>query len=285
MKTFKQVKDIIDETIRKNASELKMALISPISEEYPFSTNGIYFLIGMPGSGKSFFIWKHILITERILNKPLYSKIIFCSTSGKMDKTAEAMSTNIKTPIIYLSETELIPYLTKHVKRKLKYYSIVKHVLSKMKNTDEKMKQLIEKYHLEKIEDRLIYIANKLAEYGTVDYPFNTLLILDDFAGSPLLKKTDSELNRLLTKNRHYNLTCIIAIQTHIFINKNIKRMATDVVVYSGYSREDMETMLKQIPNNLNKKEIVDKYLLLKNPHQFLQMNIIARNYVFSNND
>ena len=74
-----------------------MALIKPLTPEYPLSTNDIYFLIGKMDADKSFWIWHHIMITERLFNKPYYSKIIFCSTSGKLDRAAEVLSKNAKT--------------------------------------------------------------------------------------------------------------------------------------------------------------------------------------------
>lgn len=135
----KNVEKLILETLHKNQREIEGALIKPLSDDYPFSTNGIYFLIGRPGSGKSFWIWRHIMITERLFKQPYYNKIIFCSTSGKMDKTAEVLNKKIKSRIEYVSETELMEVLKKHLKRKTKYYAIVKHVLSRMKETsDEK---------------------------------------------------------------------------------------------------------------------------------------------------
>lgn len=103
-----KVQELIKESLRKNQKEIEGALIKPLSKDYPFSSNGIYFLIGKPGSGKSFFIWKHIMITERLFKKPYYQKIIYCSTSGKFDKTGETLSKNVQTPIVYLSEDDLI---------------------------------------------------------------------------------------------------------------------------------------------------------------------------------
>ena len=38
------------DAITKNKEELEAALIKPISDEYPFSTNGIYFLLGKMNS-------------------------------------------------------------------------------------------------------------------------------------------------------------------------------------------------------------------------------------------
>ena len=279
--TIKQVEESIKTTLQKNQRDIEMALIKPLSPEYPFSSNGIYFLIGKMGAGKSYFIWRHIMITEKLFKKPYYSKIIFCSTSGKLDKTAEILSKNVKTSIEYIKEDDLMDYLKRHLRRKLKYYALVKHVLSRMKEANEEMTRLIDKYSLDEIEDRIVYIANKLVKYNTTSYPYNTLLILDDAASSPLLKNGNSELCRLLTKTRHYNLTCIIAVQTLRFVHLNVKRLATDIIMYSGFSRNDFESMLNQTPNNLETKSITNEYLHHTDIHDRFVLNITANEYKF----
>lgn len=76
--TEKNVEKLIHETINKNKRELEMAQIKPMSENWKYATNGIYFLIGKMSSGKSFFIWKHIYMSEHLFKKPYYQKIIFC---------------------------------------------------------------------------------------------------------------------------------------------------------------------------------------------------------------
>lgn len=276
MTQIKKVEDLIEDTLRKNQRDIEMALIKPLAPEYPFSSNGIYFLIGKMGAGKSFWIWRHIMITERLFTKPYYSKIIFCSTSGKLDKTAEVLSKNVKTPIDYIKEENLLPYLKRHLRRKLKYYAMVKHVLSKMVETNEEMARIIQKHSLMEIEDRIAYIASKLVQYQTASYPFNTLLVLDDAAGSPLLKNGNSELCRLLTKTRHFNLTCIIAVQTLRFVHLNVKRLATDIICYSGFSKEDFTSMLQQTPNNLDTKSTTIEYLNHKGQHYRFIINITS---------
>lgn len=280
--TIKQVESLIKQTLEKNQRDIEMALIKPLSPYYPFSSNGIYFLIGKMGAGKSYFIWRHIMITERLFKQSYYSKIIFCSTSGKLDKTAEVLSKNVKTSITYIKESELMDYLQRHLRRKLKYYAMVKHVLTRMKEANEEMMRLINKHSLEDIEDRIVYIANKLVQYQTASYPYNTLLILDDAAASPLLKNGNSELCRLLTKTRHYNLTCIIAVQTLRFVHLNVKRLATDIIMYSGFSRDDFTSMLKQTPNNLD-ESIVDEYLQHTDIHDRFVLNITANQHYFEN--
>lgn len=280
---FKEVESLIQKTMRKNQKEIEGALMKPLHPNYPFSTNGIYFLIGKPGSGKTYWLWKHILITERLFKHPYYHKIIFCSSSGKLDKTSEAMCKEIKTPITYVSEAGLMNFLSKHLKKKIKYYAMVKHVLTKMKETNEEMQRLINKHSLMEIEDRIMYIANKLAKYQTSSYPFNTLIILDDCAGSDLLSHNNTEFLRMLTKTRHYNITCIMAIQTIRFVHINAKRMATDIICYSGYSEEDFTSLLQQTNNNLNIKSTVKEYLEHRDPHDHFIMNLIGNRYVFEN--
>ncbi len=276
MSEIKKVEELIEDSLRKNQRDIEMALIKPLAPEYPFSTNGIYFLIGKMGAGKSFWIWRHIMITERLFKKPYYSKIIFCSTSGKLDKTAEVLSKNVKTPIEYVKEDDLLPYLKRHLRRKLKYYAMVKHVLSKMAEANEEMARIISKHSLNEIEDRIAYIASKLVQYQTASYPYNTLLVLDDAAGSPLLKNGNSELCRLLTKTRHFNLTCVIAVQTLRFVHLNVKRLATDIICYSGFSKEDFTSMLQQTPNNLDIKSTTSEYLNHKGQHDRFIINIVA---------
>ena len=140
----KEVDELINKTLKKNRKELDMCLIRPLTDTYPFSTNGVYYLIGKMGSGKSFWIWKHIMITERLFKHPYYSKIYFCTSSGKMDKTSEVMSKQVKTNIEYINEHNLIKVLERHLRRKNKYYTIVKHVLSKMREISEVQKKCIE---------------------------------------------------------------------------------------------------------------------------------------------
>ena len=239
-------------------------------------------------------------MSERLFDKPHYDLILFCSTSGAMDKTSETFAKHCKTPIKYLKESELMQFLNRHLRRKNKYYAMIKHVLSKFAETNDEMARIIHKYSLTDIDDRIRYIAMKLRNYGVINknaksvndakyrdskgialedfvrYPFNTLLILDDFAASPLLTKKDSPLVRMLTKTRHYNLTAIIVAQTIRFIPLNLKRLATDVILYAKYSDEDFLAVLDQTPNSLNKKQALDQYRALTNPHDHLIINITA---------
>ena len=65
---FHEVDELLEKARKKNAKELSMALIKPMTKQYPFATNGLYLFSGSMGSGKSYEIMRHILISERLFD-------------------------------------------------------------------------------------------------------------------------------------------------------------------------------------------------------------------------
>lgn len=279
-KLFDEVDEMINKIVKKNSSELNMALIRPLSDEYKFSTNGFYIFCGKMGSGKTLEIIKHILITDRMNDgEGYYNLIVFCSTSGGLDKTVQAFLPKIKTPIAFVPDTSLLQFLQCHIRRKKKYYSIYRYVNSNGKKIDDEFKRLIEKHNLDKEEKKLLYVAQKLLKYNTVKYPLNLLLVLDDFAGHKLINKPDAELCRILTKTRHYNITCILAVQSTKFVIKNLKRICTDLVLWRGVGWDDFYDLQRELPHNFDVKEVWEEYKKLNDPHSKLVMNLYAGSY------
>ena len=84
-KVVSEVEDDIKKVLARNNRGLNTALIKPIHKNHPFSSNGLYCFISRPGSGKTFYIMKHIMLSERLFEKPYYNLIIFCSTSNGLD--------------------------------------------------------------------------------------------------------------------------------------------------------------------------------------------------------
>ena len=88
--TILEVDKILNEKSNDNKKELDTALILPFSNDYPFCANGVYFYVGRMGSGKTYGVIRHIMITDRFnKGKGYYDQIVVSATSGSMDKTAK----------------------------------------------------------------------------------------------------------------------------------------------------------------------------------------------------
>ena len=289
-KLFNEVDSIMTKQIKKNQDVINNSKIEPLTDDYLFATNGTYFLCSKMGGGKTYWIMKHILITERLFNQPYYDTIIFTSTSGTLDKTVSSMASQIQTPINYVSDVELIPYLEKHLRNKMKFYAVMEFINSDGEEMNDLMVRIIEKYKLFKyykgkkvydIKRIIMYCRAKMEKYAFHNYPSNTLLILDDFAGHELIKKVDSPLAKIMTKVRHYHLTVIIACQTWRFINLNLKRLCSDIVIGTGFSMEDFQKMIQQTPSGQNWKELWEQYKNLPSKHSKLIIHCVAGNVEF----
>ena len=274
-KLFDEVDDVINKIVKKNSAELKS-----IIDEYKFSTNGFYIFCGKMGSGKTLEIIKHILITDRMNNgEGYYNLIVFCSTSGGLDKTVQAFLPKIKTPIAFVPDSSLLKFLNAHIKMKKKYYSLYKYINSGGKKIDDEFNRLIEKHKLDNDEKKLLYVAQKMMKYNTTKYPLNLLLVLDDFAGNQLINRPDTELCRILTKTRHYNITCVLSVQSTKFVIKNLKRICTDLILWRGVSWDDFYNLQRELPHNFDVKEVWEDYKNLSDPHSKLVMNLYAGSY------
>ena len=284
------VDSIMSKQIKKNEQVINNSKIEPLTDDYQFATNGVYFLCSHMGGGKTYWIMKHILITERLFKQPYYDTIIFTSTSGTLDKTVSSMESQIQTQINYVQDTELMPILEKHLKNKMKFYAVMEFINSDGEEINDIMEHILNKYKLfrivagRKVYDikRIIhYCQAKMFKYNFHYYPSNTLLVLDDFAGHDLIKKVDSPLAKIMTKVRHYHLTVIIAAQTWRFINLNLKRLCSDLVIGVGFSMEDFQKMITQCPTGKNWKELWEQYKSLPSKHSKMVVHCVSGDVEF----
>jgi hypothetical protein len=135
----------------------------------------------------------------------------------------------------------------------------------------------------EKIDRRKLnaYINKKIEQYGVSRTVCPLLVVLDDFAGHPLLERKETPLARMMTKCRRYSCTFIIAAQTVKYVIKNIKRQATDTVIWSGVSQEDFTDLFKEIAFSYDYKQLWEEYRKLPTQTSHLILNIKAQKYRF----
>ncbi len=242
------------------------------------------------GGGKSYFIMRHIMITERLFDSPYYDTIIFSSTSGSMDQTVKSLKKDVRSEVINVEDTNLLPFLKKHLRNKMKWYAVIEFITSKFEEVSDEMREILKKHRFTKImRGKTVYDLKRLTEYALAkanryhftNYPSNTLLVMDDFAGNPLLKKVDGEIARMMTKTRHYNLTAIVCVQSWRFIAYNYKRLCTDIVIWKGFNEDDFKKMMMQVPNNKNWKELLERYKNLPSSHSKMIVHAKSDEVVF----
>ena len=202
-----------------------------------------------------------------------------------------------------VSDDNLMTFLSRHLKRKKKYYAMIEYIRSKFKTINKTLQHSIDKHNfkvkvrcrgkqllprlrdvypayatglvcdneidsdcIEKINKPklLAWIAEKMKKYNVNKSVVPLLVVLDDFAGHKLIERKET-----------------IAVQTAKYVIKNIRRQATDVVVWAGLSEEDFFELMKEIQFSYNKDALWMEYKALKNQKDHLILNIKAHTYHF----
>ena len=263
----------MDEVLSKNKEEMDMEKIEPFSEECKFGKNGIWLFIGPQGSGKTHKLIQTILYTEFYGEKPYFNNIIFSSTSDTLDKTLDAFRKKIKTKIEFVKQKNLFDRLQSHIKRKTKFYSMMKYINSNGDIVDPTMKHIAEKHKLYTRPKTAKYLRKKMEDYGHPNYPANLLLILDDYLGSNLLEFKNSPIVMFLTKCRHFNITCIIAQQSTKGIGRTVRRLSSDACVWRGFGEADFIDLTKEFNLSMNRRDLYNIYKQFKNKHDNMEFH------------
>ena len=270
---MKRVKNIMEEVQSKEHEELDFEKIEPFDDECKFGKNGLWLFIGPQGSGKTHKLIETILYTELCYDKPYYDSIIFSSTSESLDKTLDSFKKKIKTRIEFCPEDKLLDRLAMHIKRKAKFYSMMKYVKSHGTVSDTSMVKMAKKHKLYDVKKTSRYIKKKIDDYGHPSYPAPLLLILDNFLGSNLLENKMSEMVKMLTKCRHYNITCIISQQSTKGIGRTVRRLASDCCLWRGYGETDFYDLTKEFNLSMNRKDLFSIYQSFKSKHDHMDIH------------
>ncbi|KAI5486771.1 hypothetical protein TVAGG3_0944440 [Trichomonas vaginalis G3] len=100
----------VDEDMNETTDKLNSSLILPFSKDYEFCSNGVYFYCGKMGSGKTFNLIRHILITERLGQDSYYDQIIISATSDSMDSTAKTFMSKVQASVVKVPDSELMNF-------------------------------------------------------------------------------------------------------------------------------------------------------------------------------
>ena len=270
---WSKVNEYMNDVLGKKKEEMDMEKIEPFSDECKFGKNGIWLFIGPQGSGKTHKLIQTILYTELYDKKPYFNNIIFSSTSDTLDKTLDAFRHKIKTKIQFVKQEDLFNRLQTHIKRKTKFYSMMKYIKSHGDVVDPTMKRLAEKHKLYSKRKTAKYLRKKMDDYGHPNYPANLLLILDDYLGSNLLELKSNPMVQFLTKCRHFNITCIIAQQSTKGIGRTVRRLASDACIWRGFGEADFIDLTKEFNLSMDRKALYQIYKNFKDKHDNMEFH------------
>ncbi len=276
----------VDEEFRKKGRDeyLAHSVIKPFHEKFPLAKNGICAMIAPMGAGKSYTYTKLMCQQECIGDKPLFEQIVICSTSASFDATVKTFKPLIKkSQVMVVEDDHLLEFLNRYMKKLLKFNAMYRYIDSKCKDIDEEMERLMGKHGLRTPKKAMEYIMKKLAKYQWSEFPHRMLLILDDFASHPLLKRKEEPLSRLLKKLRHYHINVIICVQTVKSIPKDLKRVLADCYLFPGISEFDFKDLMKEGPfGAFNGDQIHHAYRALKNDHDLFAIHIKAKRVIIT---
>jgi hypothetical protein len=225
-------------------------------------------LVAIPDSQLMAFLERHLNRKHKFHSLIEYIQSDFKTINKTLQHSIEKH--NLKKKIKLKQPKELMP---PDIMDQLLQYST-----STLLNNRIDTVQIIEKPDKIKL---LGYIMKKFQKYQYNRSVVPLLVILDDFAANPLIENKRTPLARMMTKCRHYSTTFIIAVQTCKYVIKDIRRQATDLVVWAGLGEEDFMQVFKEIQYSYDVDKLWNEYRQLTNQKDHLILNCKAHSYQF----
>jgi hypothetical protein len=276
---------IFDRLGQKSKKELETAVIEPIHTKFPYANNGIWIMIAVPGSGKTYNYLGLATDQELIFQKPFYEFVVICSTSAGLDKTVKAYKAGIqKSKLLFVDDNELLNFLDQHKKNIKLHNMLYEFLMNDYQNPSEEMQAIIDEYKLDNRNKIIMFIAKVLKILGFNSYPCRMLLILDDFANHPLMRKRGDDFPARLRKLRHYQITVIVCVQGVKDLPRDMRRFATDFILFPGIADEDFFKLLRESSTSYftkdERKILWDKYRKINDQKAFMRIHTKAKKVI-----
>jgi hypothetical protein len=241
-------------------------------------------MIAAPGTGKTYNYLKMIAQQEVLFEDPFFELVVISSTSDKFDKTVLTFKQAIRrSKLEAVKDEDLLKWLDEYIKKVLLYNTLMQFVNNGLKNPDEEMTRIINENGLRTPKKTIEFISKKFSELGWRTYPHRCLLIMDDFASHPMLKRKEDPLSRMLKKLRHFNINVVICVQTTKSIPKDLKRILTDCVLFPGISEEDFKYLIKESTLSIKSPdEMWSEYQKITVPQTMFTIHASARKIVIT---
>lgn len=255
--SLKVIDDIVKQCFEiADDNDISSELQRPIHHEIPIYYNSLNVYCGHKGSGKTYSCCSDI-VKICTASDEIHMLIYISKSGAPHDATFDRIKHIIPVPIVYVAEDRAVSTVSNILKQKQLYHWIA---------NDEGLEDRVE-------DDQIAEIKEALQVDDFSRKSLTTLIMLEDAANSPLLKRKDSYFSSLFTRLRHQDVRAIafVIVQFWKSVEKHVKTQVTAVFLYRGFSCEDFNYTFRQLSYQGDRRMLWEQY---KNMPQFGRMYI-----------
>jgi hypothetical protein len=184
--------------------------------------------------------------------------IVYITKTGILnDRTFDALKKLIKIPVVYSSNDTAINC----IKRILAYKDLYK--------------QIIENNLMSRIEDSQRAELFEILQISDFSLPsLHTIIYFEDTSNNPLFKKPTMYFPQLFATCRHIGCSFYFAVQYWKSLPTELKSNATNIFIFSSYSKQQLHYILSQIPQKYTFDQIYAEYQKLEQHGKMSELNI-----------
>lgn len=239
------INEAVEKIVNNELNNGTKKLISKIDDSINFRYNSFNICVGPQGSSKTCSVMKELIKLGFVKNHD-YHLIVYVSNTDS-DDTVNSLSKHIKIPVVKIDYEHVEEYLSELITLKDKY---------------NKIKDCLDSgIYTELCKEAENILINLFVDNFKIKR-LHTFILFDDAAF--VIGKKDTQLKRWLCQLRHLNFTVFCCLQIFNSIDPKIKSQLSSVWIFKGFSRERLNYIYRQTPNNLTFNEFCEKYFKLK---------------------
>jgi hypothetical protein len=239
------MKSYVSEKLESNAKKLSHEVQSMIPNTNIYQ-NSINVAVGKPNSGKSVALLCEIIKISQ-LHQPSHLLVVVNKDGSPNDPTINLFRPDITIPIVFIARSEISSYLKQLLEYKDLYNEVkANHLVGKIEDSqrDEMFKNL--------------FITDYSKTY------LHTLIFIEDSGKSKVFKE-GGYLSSILVECRHIQCSFFITIQSWKMISPDLKSYIGTIFIFTGFSRERLRYIYRQLNVNDDWNEFSDDYYKLSN--------------------
>ena len=243
-----------------NGDSVSKERLEPISDQTPIHYNSVNIFCGKQGSGKTYSAFKEIIKISHI-SPETHLVIIITKDESEDDATITAMLPMIRIPVIYVKEDDAEDFVKSMLEAKRLYNQVMSEGIQP---EGEQLQEMMKKLFIHDFSRQWLH----------------TVLLFNDIAKSKLFKKAEGYFNQLIPICRHIQCSFFLNIQFWKGINPEIKVNLTTAFIFGGFSKEQLQYILRQLSVAHSFYEVFGAYKSLEKYQKLIVDNNTGEVYI-----